>query len=140
VGLASWAKTSGRKGLHVYVPLNRTGTTFEETKAFSRAVAETLQRDAPDLVTARMAKESRAGRVFINWSQNSASHTMVCVYSLRAEAQPTVSFPVSWEEIEAAVRRGAAAKLRVSASEALHRIERHGDLFREVLVRRQELP
>lgn len=140
VGLACSAKTSGKKGLHVYVPLNRAATTFEETKAFSRAVAEALHKDHPDLVTARMASEQRAGRVFINWSQNSASMTMVCVYSLRAEEQPTVSCPLSWAEVEAAVRPRAAGKLRIAAPAALSRIAKKGDLFREVLLTRQKLP
>ncbi len=140
VGLACSAKISGKKGLHVYVPLNRGETTFDDTKAFSRAVAEALQKDHPELVTARMAKEQRAGKVFINWSQNGASMTMVCVYSLRAEEQPTVSFPLSWDEVEAAVRRGAARKLRITAAEALSRIVKKGDLFREVLLKKQKLP
>lgn len=140
VGLAGFAKTSGKKGLHVYVPLNRKETTFEAIKAFSRAVAEALQKDHPELVTARMAKGDRPGKVFINWSQNSAAATMVCVYSLRAEAQPTVSFPLSWGEVEAAVRTRAAAKLRITASEALSRIAKVGDLFQEVLLKKQKLP
>jgi bifunctional non-homologous end joining protein LigD len=140
VGLSCWAKTSGKKGLHLYVPLNREEATFEQTKAFSRTIAAALQKEHPELVTARMAKESRAGRVFINWSQNSASMTMVCVYSLRAEAQPTVSFPFPWREVEAADRRGAAGALRVTAAEALNRIAKKGDLFRDVLLKRQTLP
>jgi len=140
VGLACSAKTSGKKGLHVYVPLNRGETTFEDIKAFSRAVAEALHKDHPDLVTARMAREHRAGKVFINWSQNGASMTMVCVYSLRAEEQPTVSFPLSWVEVEAEVRRGAAGTLRITSSEALSRIAKRGDLFREVLRKKQKLP
>ena len=114
VGLTGFAKTSGKKGLHLYVPLNREEATFEDIKAFSRAVAEALQKDHPDLVTARMARESRAGRVFINWSQNGASMTMVCVYSLRAEAQPTVSFPLTWDEVEAGDFLPSAAALQVS--------------------------
>jgi bifunctional non-homologous end joining protein LigD len=140
VGLTCCAKTSGKKGLHVYVPLNRAETTFDGIKSFSRAVAEALQKDHPDLVTARMAREQRAGKVFINWSQNGASMTMVCVYSLRAEEQPTVSFPLTWGEVETAVRRDAAAALRVTSSEALSRIAKKGDLFREVLLKKQKLP
>ena len=140
VRLTCSAKTSGKKGLHVYVPLNRGETTFEDIKAFSRAVAEALHKDHPDLVTARMAREHRAGKVFINWSQNGASMTMVCVYSLRAEEQPTVSFPLSWAEVEAAVRRGASGTLRITSSEALSRIAKRGDLFREVLLKKQKLP
>lgn len=139
VGLTGCAKTSGRKGLHVYVPLNRGEATFDDTKSFSRAIAEAMQKDHPDLVTARMAREQRAGRVFINWSQNGASMTMVCVYSLRAEEQPTVSFPLAWDEVEGATRRGAAARLRIAPAEALRRIAKKGDLFREVLHKKQKL-
>jgi bifunctional non-homologous end joining protein LigD len=138
--LTGSVKTSGRKGLHLFVPLNRGEATFAETKSFSRAVAETLQHDHPDLVTAKMARELRAGKVFINWSQNSASKTMVCVYSLRAEEQPTVSFPLTWPEVAAVHRRGASGTVRITAAEALGRIERNGDLFREVLRKRQKLP
>jgi bifunctional non-homologous end joining protein LigD len=92
--LKCYVKTSGKKGLHVYVPLNRRETTFEATKKFSKAVAEIMEKDYPDLVTAKMAKEYRKAKVFINWSQNDASKTMVCVYSLRARERPTVSFPL----------------------------------------------
>lgn len=82
--LTSYVKTSGQKGLHVYVPLNRAETTFADTKKFSKAVAEIMQKNYPDLVTAKMAKEYRQGRVFINWEQNDSKKTMICVYSLRA--------------------------------------------------------
>ena len=140
VGLTGCAKTSGKKGLHLYVPLNRGEASFDDIKTFSRAVAEAMQKDHPDLVTARMARESRAGKVFINWSQNGSTMTMVCVYSLRAEGQPTVSFPLSWDEVKAAVRRGASGRFRITAAEALSRIEKHGDLFREVLHMKQKLP
>ena len=81
-------------------PLNRKETTFEETKKFSKAVAEVLQRNYPDLVTAKMAKEAAKKKVFINWSQNDSSKTMICVYSLRAREKPIVSFPLAWEELE----------------------------------------
>jgi len=94
--LTGCAKTSGQKGLHVYVPLNHPDTTFEDTKTFSRAVALILEKNYPDLVTAKMAKETRKGRVFINWSQNDAQKTMICVYSLRAREKPYVSFPLAW--------------------------------------------
>jgi bifunctional non-homologous end joining protein LigD len=116
-----------QEGSIVYVPLNRKEATFDGIKSFTHAVAEALQKERPNLVTARMARDNRAGRVFINWSQNGASMTMVCVYSLRAEEQPTVSFPLSWGEVEAAVRRGAAGKLRITAAEALSRIAKRGD-------------
>jgi bifunctional non-homologous end joining protein LigD len=138
--LASYVKTSGKKGLHVYVPLNRKETTFEETKKFSKAVAEVLQRNYPDLVTAKMAKEQRKGKVFINWSQNDASKTMVCVYSLRAREKPIVSFPLAWKELENLAGRGDPEKLQVIYSEAVARAEKKGDLFDEVIVKKQKLP
>ncbi len=140
MGLTSLVKTSGKKGLHVYVPLNRPEATFEQTRTFSKAVAELLQRNLPDLVTAKMAKEYRTGRVFINWSQNDPSKTMIGVYSLRARERPTVSFPLTWEELEHFPGEGDPETLQVTHSEALKRVERNGDLFKEVLTRKQTLP
>ncbi len=140
MGVASYAKTSGRKGLHVFVPLNRGEANFEDTKTFSRTVAATLQKHYPGLVTARMAKQERQGRVFINWSQNDAKKTMVSVYSLRAGGEPTVSFPLEWTEVEAAVKSGEPGRLRVLHAEAVSRGEERGDLFREMLVKEQKLP
>jgi bifunctional non-homologous end joining protein LigD len=140
MGLESYVKTSGKKGLHVYVPLNRKGTTFEDTKTFSKAVAGIMQKHYPDLVTAKMAKKSRNEKVFINWSQNDASKTMVCIYSLRAREKPYVSFPLAWKELENSAERGDPEGLQVVHSEALSRAEEKGDLFREVLVKEQKLP
>ncbi|MDA8100590.1 MAG: non-homologous end-joining DNA ligase [Nitrospiraceae bacterium] len=140
MGLESMGKTSGKKGLHVYVPLNRTEATFEQTKTFSRAVAGILQRHYPDLVTANMAKEERRSKVFINWSQNDAKKTMICVYSLRAEERPSVSFPFTWDELEDAVRLADPALLKVLHDEAVRRAEERGDRFRDVLSRAQILP
>jgi bifunctional non-homologous end joining protein LigD len=138
--LVSWVKTSGKKGLHVYVPLNSKETTFEETKQFSKAVAGVLQRNYPDLVTAKMAKEQRIKKVFINWSQNDSSKTMVCVYSLRAGEKPIVSFPFTWKELEDLAGQGNPEKLQVAHSEGVSRVEKKGDLFREVMVKKQKLP
>lgn len=138
--LIGYAKTSGQKGLHVYVPLNRKEVTFVDTKTFSKAVAEVLQRNYPDLVTAKMAKEQRKKKVFINWSQNDASKTMICVYSLRAREKPFVSFPLAWKELEDLAGQGDPEKLQVLHAEALRRTEIEGDLFREVLVKKQKLP
>ncbi|MCE5263352.1 MAG: non-homologous end-joining DNA ligase [Deltaproteobacteria bacterium] len=142
LGLKGFAKSSGQKGLHVYIPLNGRESTFEDTKRFSKSVAEVLQRNYPDLVTARMVKVERKGKVFINWSQNDPSKTMVSVYSLRAREKPFVSFPVSWEELEKleAAGRGDPDKVLVLAPEAMSRLEKAGDLFREVLVMKQKLP
>ena len=145
LGLVGYVKTSGQKGLHVYVPLNREETTFADTKKFSKTVAEIVQKNYPDLVTAKMAKESRRGRVFVNWEQNDPAKTMVCVYSLRAREKPFVAFPLAWRELEKlAVGRESEAhpaiSLQVIHSEAVTRAGKQGDLFQEVLVKRQKLP
>lgn len=138
-GLECWAKTSGGKGLHLYVPLN-TPVAFAATKAFARAVAEALARELPDRVTSVMAKADRPGKIFIDWSQNDRAKTTASAYTLRARAQPTVSTPVAWDEIVAARRRWRDGRLSFVASEVLARVERDGDLFADVLVRRQKLP
>jgi bifunctional non-homologous end joining protein LigD len=138
--LTSYIKTSGKKGLHLYVPLHRKETTFDDTKAFSKAVAEIMQKNYPDLVTAKMAKEYRKGKVFINWSQNDSSKTMICVYSLRAREKPYVSFPLEWNELESLASQDDPEKLQVTHSEAVSRAEKSGDLFQEVLTKKQKLP
>lgn len=140
LGLASAIKSSGQKGLHVFVPLNSHEATFEETKKFSRTVAMILEKNFPDLVTAKMAKEARKGKVFINWSQNDASLTMICVYSLRAREKPYVSFPLEWGELERLAGTGDPEKLQVLQDEAIRRAEEAGDLFAEVLTIKQKLP
>jgi bifunctional non-homologous end joining protein LigD len=137
--LTSYVKTSGKKGLHVYVPLNRKETTFEETKKFSKAVSEVLQHNYPDLVTAKMAKEYRNKKVFINWSQNDSSKTMICVYSLRAREKPIVSFPLTWKELEKLAGQNDPEQFKIIQSEAVNRLEKEGDLFREMLIRKQTL-
>lgn len=138
--LSGCVKTSGQKGLHLYVPLNRPETTFAATKQFSKAVALLLERDYPALVTAKMAKEQRTGRVFINWSQNDAGKTMVCAYSLRAREEPSVSTPLGWEEVEQAVRQDDASRLRFGPAAVAERAAMNGDLFRPVLIQQQKLP
>ncbi len=140
LGLLCVVKTSGKKGLHVYVPLNRPETTFADTKNFSRAVAVVMEKNYPELVTSRMSKEERRGRVFINWSQNDAKKTMICVYSLRAEERPTVSFPLSWNEVEELAGKGDPANFRISHAEAMSRVEKNGDLFQDMIVMQQKLP
>jgi bifunctional non-homologous end joining protein LigD len=140
MGLISYVKTSGKKGLHVYVPLNRRETTFEDTKTFSKAVAEIVQKHYPDLVTVKMAKKERDAKVFINWSQNSASKTMICVYSLRAREKPIVSFPLEWRDLKNPAGLVNPESLQVIHSEALNRVEKRGDLFQEVLMKEQKLP
>ena len=139
LGLESFAKTSGSKGLQVYVPLNR-AVGYEETKTFAHAVARLLEQERPELVLSRMAKALRARKVFVDWSQNDGHKTTVCVYSLRAKERPTVSTPVRWDEVEAVARGRDGSALVFEAGEVLARVERHGDLFEPVLTLRQELP
>jgi bifunctional non-homologous end joining protein LigD len=140
LSLSSYIKTSGQKGLHVLVPLNNGKSTFGDTKKFSRSVAEVMQANYPDLTTAKQAKELRRGKVFINWAQNDKSKTMVCVYSLRAREKPFVSFPLAWKELEDSEKHNDADRLQVVYSDALKRVEREGDLFKDVLTKKQRLP
>lgn len=140
LGLASYPKTSGQKGLHILVPLNYREATFEDTKTFSKIVAVLMQKNYPQLVTAKMAKEQRQGKVFINWSQNASSKTMICVYSLRGREKPYVSCPLEWPELARLAAIGDPERLHVLHSEAVSRVEKTGDLFREVLVKEQRLP
>jgi len=136
--LKCFAKTSGSKGLQVYVPLN-TVITYEETKAAALAVAQELERKNPQLVLSSMSKELRKGKVFVDWSQNDDHKTTVCVYSLRARERPTVSAPVSWDEVEAR-HQGRRKDLSFTADEVLARLDRDGDLFAPVLKLKQRLP
>jgi bifunctional non-homologous end joining protein LigD len=134
LGLRSFPKTSGSKGLQVYVPLNTDDVTYDDTKPFARAVAELLEKQHPELVVSRMTKELRKGKVLVDWSQNDEHKTTVCVYSLRAKDRPTVSTPVTWEEVE------GGAELRFEQHEVLERVDRDGDLFAPVLTLTQDLP
>jgi bifunctional non-homologous end joining protein LigD len=120
--------------------LNRKDTTFEDTKTFSKAVAGIMQKHHPDLVTAKMAKQERKAKVFINWSQNDASKTMICVYSLRAREKPFVSFPLEWRDLEYLAKLGDPEKMQVIHLEAVRRVKEKGDLFRDVLIKEQKLP
>jgi bifunctional non-homologous end joining protein LigD len=138
-GVESFPKTSGSKGLQVYVPLN-SATSYEETKPFAKAIAQLLEKQTPDLVVSKMKKVERKGKVFVDWSQNHARKTTIAVYSLRARERPTVSTPISWEEVEDAVDRESADSLVFEAADVLKRIEREGDLFAPVLELVQELP
>ena len=138
--LASVVKVSGSKGLQLYVPLN-SQAKYAVTQPFARTVAELLEREHADLVTAEMAKSERQGRVFIDWSQNATHKTTVAVYSLRAKrSRPFVSMPVTWEELRTALDRNAADRLFFEPKAALERLQRLGDLFRPVLTRKQRLP
>jgi bifunctional non-homologous end joining protein LigD len=137
LGLVAFAKTSGSKGLQIYVPLNTPTVTYEDTKPFARAVGEILERETPSAVTTNMSKAERPGRVLIDWSQNDDHKTTVCVYSLRAKAFPTVSAPVTWEEVAAVSKPD---DLRFLAEDMIERVETHGDLFRPLLEMEQSLP
>lgn len=139
LGLASMPKTSGSKGLQVYVPLN-TEVTHEATKRFAKAVAELLEQAEPDLVVSRQAKELRGGRVLVDWSQNDRHKTTVCVYSPRARERPTVSTPVAWEEVRACLDAQDAGLLAFTTDAVLERAQREGDLFAPVLSLVQRLP
>jgi bifunctional non-homologous end joining protein LigD len=139
LGLHAYLKTSGSKGLQVYVPLN-TDVTYEQTKPFAKAVAETLEARFPERVVSRMTKSRRGGRVLIDWSQNDRHKTTVSVYSLRAKERPTVSTPLEWEEVEAALGAGDAGLLGFDHAAVLGRVTERGDLFAALLSERQRLP
>ena len=139
LGLEGFPKTSGSKGLQVYVPLN-TPATYDETKGFAKVIAELIERHHPTLVTSVMKKELRGGKVFVDWSQNDDHKTTVCVYSLRARERPTVSTPVSWEEVERTLAAGDSELLVFDSGEVLARVEEHGDLFRPLIELEQRLP
>ena len=128
------------KGLHVYVPLNTPGVTFDDTKSFARAVAEVFQRQSPRTVTAHMAKAGRAAKVFVDWSQNDRHKTTACAYTLRARDEPTVSTPLTWEEVARACGRRRGTSIGFTAARVLERVARLGDLFSPVLDLRQRLP
>jgi bifunctional non-homologous end joining protein LigD len=136
LGLQCFAKTSGSKGMQVYLPLNGEAT-FAQTKAFAKAVAELLAREEPGLVVARQTKSARAGKVLVDWGQNDDGKTTINAYSLRAMARPTVSTPLTWDEVHAARR---PEDLAFEAADVLRRVEEQGDLFAPVLSLVQALP
>jgi bifunctional non-homologous end joining protein LigD len=137
--LKSFAKTSGSKGLQVYVPLN-TPVTFAQTKHLSRALAEYLEHEHPALVLSKMTRALRKGKVFVDWSQNDEHKTTVCVYSLRAREEPTVSTPVTWEEVQNCLKKKKADLLKFRCEKTLARVEKTGDLFAPVERLKQKLP
>jgi bifunctional non-homologous end joining protein LigD len=138
-GLKSFPKTSGSKGLQIYVPLN-TPTTYDATKMFSHALAQLLEQEQPNLVLSEMNRQARTGKVFVDWSQNDEHKTTVAVYSLRAREHPTVSTPVSWEEVERAFKKKDASLLVFESKQAVARFEKMGDLFAPVMELKQRLP
>jgi bifunctional non-homologous end joining protein LigD len=140
VGLKSVAKTSGSKGMQIYVPLNVDDATYEMTKTFSKQVAELLEAQMPDLVVSRMTKSLRGGKVLVDWSQNDEHKTTVNVYSVRAKERPTVSTPVSWDEVRACLDAGDASMLTFDTEQVLARVDELGDLFSDAVTVHQRLP
>ena len=136
IGLASWPKTSGSKGLQIYLPLN-SPHSHEHASAFARAVAQVLEKANPAKIVTTQAKAARAGRVLIDWSQTSRHKTTIAAYSLRARPTPTVSTPVTWDEVDAAA---GGEPLVFDAPAVLDRIESMGDLFADTLTVVQHLP
>ena len=137
--MEAFAKTSGSKGMQVYLPLN-TAATYEQTREFSRGLAYLLERRSAGRVVVDMNKARRVGKVFVDWSQNDRHKTTVNVYSLRAMEQPTVSTPLSWDEVSDALDAGDPEALRFTAPEVLERVAEVGDLFADVQTLEQELP
>jgi bifunctional non-homologous end joining protein LigD len=140
LGLRAVVKTSGSKGMQVYVPLNVPGVTYEQTKGFAKAVAELLEAEAGDLVVSRQTKTLRKGKVLVDWSQNDVNKTTVSVYSPRARERPLVSTPLTWDEVAAAVEAGDASSLEFDLDAVLARVADQGDLFADALTVAQELP
>ena len=138
-GLKSFPKTSGSKGLQVYVPLH-TSTSYDETKPFAHALARLLEDHHRDLVVSDMKKQLRVGKVLVDWSQNDEHKTTIGVYSLRAKDHPTVSTPVKWEEVERVFKKKDGSSLVFQADDVLARVQKMGDLFEPVLTLKQQLP
>lgn len=137
--LQSFPKTSGSKGLQVYVPLN-TPTRYEFTKTFAHALAQLLEHEHPDMVVSDMKKKVRTGKVLVDWSQNDEHKTTVAVYSLRARERPTVSTPVTWEEVQRTLKKKDPNLLVFEAKQTVARVEKMGDLFAPLLELKQQLP
>jgi bifunctional non-homologous end joining protein LigD len=137
--LKSFPKTSGSKGLQVYVPLN-TAVTFDQTKDLSRALAQHLEGEHSNLVTSNMSKALRKNKVFVDWSQNDEHKTTICVYSLRAKEEPTVSTPVTWDEVANCLKKKKADLLKFRSDKTLTRVEKNGDLFEPVETLKQKMP
>ncbi len=137
--LKAFPKTSGSKGLQLFVPLN-TRVTYAQTKAFAKHLAERLECEHPRHVVSRMQKALRRGKVLIDWSQNDPHKTTVCVYSLRARPLPTVSTPLTWKEVESASRSRSKQALIFTSDQVLRRVEQHGDLFAPAIELKQKIP
>ena len=139
IGLQCFAKTSGSKGMQVYLPLN-TATDYAQTKPFARRIAELLEGRMPELVVSRMTKRLRSGKVLVDWSQNDDHKTTVTVYSVRARERPTVSTPVTWEEVTGCLEERDPELLTFETEQVLERVADQGDLFAPLESLRQQLP
>jgi bifunctional non-homologous end joining protein LigD len=138
-GLEMFPKTSGSKGMQVYVPLN-TPTSYDDVTPFAKKLAQLMENEHPELVVHNMKKDLRGGKVLVDWSQNVSAKTTICVYSLRARSHPTVSTPITWDEVQACLDKGDASYLRFESDDVLDRVEEYGDLFAQVLTLKQKLP
>jgi len=140
LNLECFAKTSGSKGMQLYVPLN-TKISYEQTRPFAQAIAQVVANQDPENILAKMGKKTdRSGKVFIDWYQNNERKTTISVYSLRARERPTCSTPVTWEEVEQAAESGKGDHLVFETKDVLARLDQHGDLFAPVLELEQQLP
>jgi bifunctional non-homologous end joining protein LigD len=138
VGLEGWCKTSGSKGLQMYVPLNTPTASHSGAADFALAVGQLMERQMSGRVTTVMAKSERRGKIFVDWSQNTLHKTTIAPYSLRARPTPTVSTPVTWDEVDRCA--AGALVLRFESTDVLGRLDELGDLFEPVLAIEQELP
>ena len=138
VGLDGWCKTSGSKGLQLYVPLNTPGVGHQQAADFALAVGQVMEKQLPKQVTTVMAKAVRPGKIFVDWSQNAHHKTTIAPYSMRARPEPTVSTPVSWDEVSDCA--DGDLDLVFEAADVLERVAAHGDLFEPVLTLKQKLP
>ncbi len=138
--LESFPKTSGSKGMQLYVPLNNPKASYQYTKPFAKALAELLEKQHPKHVVSTQKKELRPKKVLIDWSQNDEHKTTINVYSLRAKSRPTVSTPLTWDEVEKILDSGDPESAVFDSDDVLARVEKHGDLFEPVIKLKQKLP
>jgi bifunctional non-homologous end joining protein LigD len=135
-GLKAVAKTSGSKGMQLYAPIRT--TAVERTSEYAKAVAEHLARENPKLIVARMAKDLRPGKIFIDWSQNNQYKTTIAPYSLRGRPTPTASTPVTWDEV---AKCRHPNDMTFTATDVLSRLDDHADLLKPLLTKkRPQLP
>jgi bifunctional non-homologous end joining protein LigD len=139
LGLQSFVKTSGSKGLHLLVPLH-TATTFEKTKPFAHALAMLMEQQDPARVTSIMKRDLRGGKVFVDWSQNDEHKTTVCAYSMRGTQHPSVSTPMTWDEVKKAAKKGDQSAFVFTPADVLKRVKKNGDLLAGLLTLKQKLP